>query len=87
MTEQNGDIVFKYWNGIVPEYMHEMYKLSPCRFRARSQMALDIPLKINTWQKFYGQKYFQKSFYKKYINKYIQKNKIEKNVKCIKLLY
>ena len=36
--------VFKYWNGIVPGYIHEMFKPSLCRYSTRSQMALEIPL-------------------------------------------
>ena len=44
--------VFKYWNGIVPGYIHEMFKLSLWSYSARSQMALDIPLrKTNKRQK------------------------------------
>ena len=44
--------VFKYWNGIAPEYIHEMFKPSLCRYSTRSQMALDKPLrKTNTGQK------------------------------------
>ena len=44
--------VFKYWNGIVPGYIHEMFKPSLCRYSTRSQMALEIPLrKANTAQK------------------------------------
>ena len=44
--------VFKNWNGIVPGYIHEKFKPSLCRYRTRSQMALDMPLlKINTVQK------------------------------------
>ena len=44
--------VFKYYNGIVPGYIHEIFKLSLCRYRTRSQMALDIPpRKINTGKK------------------------------------
>ena len=44
--------VFKYWNGIVTGYIHEMFKPSLCRYSTRSQMALDIPLrKANTGQK------------------------------------
>ena len=44
--------VFKYWNGIVPGYIHEMFKPSLCRYSTRSQMTLDIPLwKTNTGQK------------------------------------
>ena len=34
--------VFKYWNGIVSGYIHEMFKSSLCRYRTGSQMALDI---------------------------------------------
>ena len=34
---------FKYWNGIVPRYVHEMFKPSLCRCSFRSQMTLDIP--------------------------------------------
>ena len=34
--------VFKYWNGIVPGYIHEMFKPSLCRYSTRLQMALDI---------------------------------------------
>ena len=37
--------VFKYWKGIVPGYMHEMFKPSLCRYITKSQMALDIPLR------------------------------------------
>ena len=44
--------VFQYWNRIVPEYIHEMFQPSLCRYSTRSQMALDIPLrKTNTGQK------------------------------------
>ena len=44
--------VFKYWNGTVSGYIHEMFKPSLCGYRTRSEMALDIPLrKTNTWQK------------------------------------
>ena len=38
---------FKYWNGIVPGYIHVTFKPSLCRYTTRSQMALDIPL----WKK------------------------------------
>ena len=38
------NIVFKYWNGIVRGYIHEMFKPSLCRYSTKSQMALDIPL-------------------------------------------
>ena len=34
--------VFKYWNGIVPGYIHEMFKLSLWRYSTRLQMPLDI---------------------------------------------
>ena len=38
--------------GIVPGYIHEMFKPSLCRYSTRSRMALDIPLrKTNTGQK------------------------------------
>ena len=36
--------VFKYWNGIVSGYVHEIFKHSLCRCRLRSQMTLGIPL-------------------------------------------
>ena len=56
--------VCNYWNGIVPGYIHEIVKLSLCRYITRSQMALDIPLqKINTGQKslsFLGPKIWSK---------------------------
>ena len=56
--------VFKYWNGVVPEYIHEMFKPSLCRYSTRSQMALGIPLqKTNTGQKslsFLGSKIWSK---------------------------
>ena len=56
--------VFKYWNGIVPAYIHKMFKPSLCRYGPRSQMALDISLrKTNTGQKslsFYGPKIWSK---------------------------
>ena len=55
MTEQNTVLripFFKYWNGIVPEYIHEMFKPSLCRYSTKSQMALDTPLrKTNVRQK------------------------------------
>ena len=38
------NIVFKYWNGIVRGYIHEMFKPSLCKYSTKSQMALDIPL-------------------------------------------
>ena len=44
--------MFKYWNGIVTRYIHEMLKPSLCIYITRSQMALDIPLqKTNTGEK------------------------------------
>ena len=56
--------VFKYWNGVVPEYIHEMFKPSLCRYSTRSQMALGVPLqKTNTGQKslsFLGSKIWSK---------------------------
>ena len=56
--------VFKYWNGIAPEYIHEIFKPSLCRCSTRSQMALDIPLwKTNTGKKslsFLGPKIWSK---------------------------
>ena len=43
---------FKYWDGMVPGYIHDMFKTSLCRYSTRSQMALDMPLrKTNTGQK------------------------------------
>ena len=40
------------WNGIVPGYIHKMFKPSLCRYSTRSQMILDIPLwKTNTGQR------------------------------------
>ena len=46
--------LFKYWNGIVPGYIHKIFKPSLCRYSTRSQMALDIPL----WKRNTGQKSF-----------------------------
>ena len=44
--------VFKYWNGIVPGYIHEIFKPSFCKYSTISNMALDITLrKTNTGQK------------------------------------
>ena len=37
--------VFKYWNGVAPGYIHEMFKPSLCRYSTRSQTALEIPLR------------------------------------------
>ena len=57
--------VFKYWNGIVPGYIHEMFKPSFCRYSTRSRIPLDMPLrKTNTEQKAYpsqGQNMVQNS--------------------------
>ena len=58
-------------NGIVPGYIHEMFKPSLCRYSTRSQMALGIPLqKTNTGQKslsFLGSKIWSKiGLYQKY---------------------
>ena len=40
------------WIGIVPGYIHKMFKPSFCRYSTRSQMVLDIPLReTNTGQK------------------------------------
>ena len=56
--------VFKYWNGIAPGYIHEMFKPSLFRYSTRSQVALDIPLrKANTGRKslfFLGPKIWSK---------------------------
>ena len=35
--------VFKYWKGIAPSYLHDMFMPSLNNYNARSQMALDIP--------------------------------------------
>ena len=44
-------IVFKYWNGIVPSYINDMFQPSLNRYNTSSQMALDTPLrKTNTGQ-------------------------------------
>ena len=57
-------VYLRYWNGIVPGHIHEMFKPSLCRCSTRSQMALDIPLwKTNTGQKslfFFGPKIWSK---------------------------
>ena len=43
---------FNYWNGIVPGYIHEIFKPSLCISSTGSQMTLDKPLwKKNTRQK------------------------------------
>ena len=39
--------VFKHWNGIVPGYIHEMFKPSLYKCSTRSQVALDIPGRKN----------------------------------------
>ena len=56
--------IFKYWNEIVPGYIHEVFKPWLCRYSTRSQMALDILLwKTNTGQKslsFLGPKIWSK---------------------------
>ena len=53
--------VFKYWNGIVPGYVHEIFKPSLCRYTTRLQIALSILLrKINTGQKSLGPKIWSK---------------------------
>ena len=56
--------IFKFWNGIVPGYIHEIFKPSLCRYNTRSQMAFDIPLwKTNTGRKslsFLGPKIWSK---------------------------
>ena len=54
--------VFRYWNGIVPGYINEMFKASLCSYSTRSQMALDIP-HTNTGRKslsFLGPKIWSK---------------------------
>ena len=62
VEDRIANTVFKYYNGIVPGYIHEMVPL--CRYSTRSQMALDIPLrKTNTEQKslsFLGPKIWSK---------------------------
>ena len=56
--------IFKYWNGIVPGYIHEVFRPSLCRYSTRSQLALGIPLqKTVTGQKslpFLGSKIWSK---------------------------
>ena len=58
------NIIFKHCNGIVPGYIHEMFKPSLCRYSTISQMAPDIPpWKTNTVQKslsFLGPKIWSK---------------------------
>ena len=34
------NIIFKYWNGIVPVYIHKMFKPSRCRYSSRSLVAI-----------------------------------------------
>ena len=55
---------FKYWNGTVQGYIHEMFKPSLCKYNTRSQMTLDMTLlKTNTGQKslsFIGPKIWSK---------------------------
>ena len=36
--------VFKYWKGIVPSYLNDMFVPSQNNYNTRSQMALDVPL-------------------------------------------
>ena len=44
--------VFKYWNGIAPGYINEMFNPSLYEYSTKSQMAVDIHLqKTNTEQK------------------------------------
>ena len=44
--------IIKYWNGIAPEYVHEIFNPLLCRYSLRSQMTLDMPLrKKNRGQK------------------------------------
>ena len=56
--------IFKYWNGIVPGYIHEVFRPSLCRYSTRSQLALGIMLrKTITGQKslpFLGPKIWSK---------------------------
>ena len=56
--------ILKYWNGIAPGYIHELFMPSLCRYSTRSQKALNIPLqKTNTGQKslsFLGPKIWSK---------------------------
>ena len=43
--------VFRYWNGIVPTYINDMFKPSYNRHNTRSQLELDVPVrKTNTGQ-------------------------------------
>ena len=56
--------IFKYWKGIVPSYLNDMFISSLNNYNTRSQMALDIPLcKTNKEQKsmsFLGPKIWNK---------------------------
>ena len=36
--------VFKYWKGIAPSYLNDIFMSSRNNYSTRSQMALDIPL-------------------------------------------
>ena len=37
-------IVFKYWKGIAPSYLNDLFMPSLNNYNTRSQMALDIPI-------------------------------------------
>ena len=56
--------IFMCWHGIVPVYIHKIFKSWLCRYNRRSQIALDIPLrKTNTGRKgfsFLGPKIWSK---------------------------
>ena len=56
--------VFKYWKGIPPSYLNDMFMPSLNNYNTRSQMALDIPLcRTNKGQKsmsFLGPKIWNK---------------------------
>ena len=56
--------VFKYWKGIAPSYLNDMFMPSLNNYNTRSQMALDIPLyRTNKGQKsmsFLGPKMWNK---------------------------
>ena len=56
--------VFKYWKGIAPSYLNDMFMPSLNNYNTRSQMALDIPLcRTNKGQKsmsFLGPKIWNK---------------------------
>ena len=55
---------FKYWKGIAPSYLNDMFMPSLNNYNTRSQMALDIPLcRTNKGQKsmsFLGPKIWNK---------------------------